>query len=178
MKFAASVWKRMSWNLTKFQLNQTTNRKNRNNNCLNELKFCEVSRNSISNRCWKFQLSILRNKNVLFLKRNYAVFNIKTIKALFVYWPNFQWRFCLKDAIISWDLVNFIINDLTYSAMRNWMVTTTKLDHSWLIYWKGKKLDSITSSEFLFFRIPYLISSITVKTKRLSKKDLYGKINE
>ena len=39
-----------------------------------------------------------------------------------------QWT--LKDAIISWDLVNFIINDLTYSAMRNWMVTTTKLDHS------------------------------------------------
>ena len=43
-----------------------------------------------------------------------------------------QWT--LKDAIISWDLVNFIINDLTYSAMRNWMVTTTKLDHSGLIY--------------------------------------------
>ena len=40
----------------------------------------------------------------------------------------------LKDAIISWDLVNFIINDLTYSAMRNWMVTTTKLDHSGHIY--------------------------------------------
>ena len=43
-----------------------------------------------------------------------------------------QWT--LKDAIISWDLVNFIINDLTYSAMRNWMVTTIKLDHSGHIY--------------------------------------------
>ena len=37
-------------NLTKFQLNQTTNRKNENDNCLNklnELKVCEVSRNTI-----------------------------------------------------------------------------------------------------------------------------------
>ena len=30
---------------------------------------CEVSRNSFSNRCWKFQLSILKNKKVLFLKK-------------------------------------------------------------------------------------------------------------
>ena len=33
------------------------------------LKFCEVSQNSVSNRCWKFQLSILKNKKVLFLKK-------------------------------------------------------------------------------------------------------------
>ena len=72
LKFLASVWKRISWNLTKFQLNQTTDRKNENNNCLNqlnELKFCEVSWNSVSNRCWKFQLSVLKNKKVLFLKK-------------------------------------------------------------------------------------------------------------
>ena len=36
---------------------------------LNELKFCEVSRILISNWTWKFQLSILKNKKVLFLKR-------------------------------------------------------------------------------------------------------------
>ena len=35
LKLLASVWKRISWNLTKFQLNQTTDRKNVNNNCLN-----------------------------------------------------------------------------------------------------------------------------------------------
>ena len=34
---------------------------------MNELKFCEVSQTS--NRCWKFQLSILKNKKVLFLKK-------------------------------------------------------------------------------------------------------------
>ena len=39
--------------------------------CLIELKFCEVSRNSFSNRCWKFQLSILKNKKVLFLKNKF-----------------------------------------------------------------------------------------------------------
>ena len=46
-------------------------RKNENNNCLNELnelKFCEVSRISITNRCWKFQFSILKNKKLCFLK--------------------------------------------------------------------------------------------------------------
>ena len=37
--------------------------------CLIELKFCKVSRNSISNWTWKFQLSILKNKKVLFLKK-------------------------------------------------------------------------------------------------------------
>ena len=48
--------------------------KNKNNNCLNELnelKFCEVSRNSFSKRFWKFQLSILKNKKVLFLKKKF-----------------------------------------------------------------------------------------------------------
>ena len=62
------VWKKKSWNFTKFQLNQTTSIekleiKIGNKNCLNmlnELKFCEVS-----NRCWKFQLSILK-KNPLY----------------------------------------------------------------------------------------------------------------
>ena len=33
------------------------------------MKFCEVSRNLISNWTWKFQLSILKNKKVLFLKK-------------------------------------------------------------------------------------------------------------
>ena len=36
---------------------------------LNELKVCEVSRILISNWTWKFQLSILKNKKVLFLKK-------------------------------------------------------------------------------------------------------------
>ena len=70
---SASVWNWISWNLAKFQLNQTTDKKrDENNNCLNklnELKFCEVSRNSISNWTWKFQRSILKNKKVLFLRK-------------------------------------------------------------------------------------------------------------
>ena len=37
--------------------------------CLIELKICKVSQNSISNWTWKFQLSILKNKKVLFLKK-------------------------------------------------------------------------------------------------------------
>ena len=51
---------------------QSDNWKMKINNCLNklnELKFGEVARNSISNRFWKFQLSILKNKKVLFQKK-------------------------------------------------------------------------------------------------------------
>ena len=64
----------MNFNLTKFQLNQTIDRRNKNKNCLNELnelKFCEVSRNSFSDRYRQFHLSILKNKKVLFLKKYY-----------------------------------------------------------------------------------------------------------
>ena len=63
---------------------------------LNELKFCKVSRTPKSNSCWKFQLSILTNKKVLFLKNICAIsqewtgFKIKTTS--FVYRPNFLIR--------------------------------------------------------------------------------------
>ena len=36
--------------------------------CPNWLKFCEVSRNSYLKKCWKYHLSMLTNKKVLFLK--------------------------------------------------------------------------------------------------------------
>ena len=48
------------------------------NVCLNELKFCKVSRNPKSNSCWKFQLSILTNKKVLFLKK-YEVYHVSWV---------------------------------------------------------------------------------------------------
>ena len=67
--------------------------------CLIELKFCEVSRNSFSNRYWKFQLSILKNKKVLFLKKIwFRPLSISKQKS-FVYWPNFQRRFWLRPAM-------------------------------------------------------------------------------
>ena len=72
LKLSASVWKRILWYLTKFQLIQlieTIFISIFSICCLIELKFCEISRNSFSNRCWKFQLSILKNKKVLFLKK-------------------------------------------------------------------------------------------------------------
>ena len=45
------------WNLTKFQLNQTTYTKYGNENCLkeqNDLKLCEVSQNSFSHKYKKY----------------------------------------------------------------------------------------------------------------------------
>ena len=61
--------------------------------CLIELKFCEVSRNSFSNRFWKFLLSIILEK-VLFLKKTFNLLSISKQKS-FVYRLNFQWRFWL-----------------------------------------------------------------------------------
>ena len=52
LKLSGSVWNWISWNLAKCQLNQTTDKKDENNNYLNklnELKFCEVFRILISN---------------------------------------------------------------------------------------------------------------------------------
>ena len=93
LKLSASLWKRLSWNLTKFK---TIFIFNFSIGCLIELKFCEVSWNSFSNRWWQFHLSILKNRKVLFLEKyelsqEWTGFNIKTTS--FVYWPNFQWRF-------------------------------------------------------------------------------------
>ena len=57
-----------------------------------------------------------------------------------------QWT--LNDAIVSWDLVNFIINDLTYSAMRNWMTLNPSM-HS-------GPFDKFLS--YLFFIFKHLIT--------------------
>ena len=57
------------------------------------MKFCEVSRNSISNRYWKFQLSILKNKKVLFLKKYFLSRTAKIDPKDGVSRPNFQWWF-------------------------------------------------------------------------------------
>ena len=43
------------------------------NICLNELKFCEASQNCKSDSSWKFQLSIVSNKKVLFLNKIWSV---------------------------------------------------------------------------------------------------------
>ena len=51
--------------------------------CLIELKFCKVSWNSISNWIWKFQLSILKNKKVLFLEKKLSRRQYQNKKAFF-----------------------------------------------------------------------------------------------
>ena len=60
--------------LQNFNLIRQPIKKDENNNWLkklNELKFCEVSQNPISNWTWKFQRPILKNKKVLFLKKKF-----------------------------------------------------------------------------------------------------------
>ena len=88
-------------NLTKFQLIQliqTTVMYIFSIGCLIELTFCEVSRNSFSNRFWKFQLSILKNKKVLFQKKIFFK-PLSTLKQKSLdYRPNFQWRLWIMRA--------------------------------------------------------------------------------
>ena len=83
LKISASVW---NWNLFLFFLSVVW-----------------LSLNPFSNRFWKFQLSILKDKKVLFLKKPLSISKQKS----FVYWPNFLWRFWLSWSFFSTDLENW-----------------------------------------------------------------------
>ena len=63
LTLSASVWNRISRNHTKYLIQTII--------ISIELKLCEVSRNSFSNRCWNFHLYSLKNKKVLFLKKTH-----------------------------------------------------------------------------------------------------------
>ena len=102
-------------------LNQTTNRKNGNNNCLNELnefKFCEVSRNSISNSCWKFQFSILKTK-VLFQKENIFLAIVFKYAKREPKVPLFCWFHHFLDSFVKLFLCYFGPNDDTKMTFWN-----------------------------------------------------------
>ena len=92
LQLSASVCNRISWNITKFQLIQLiqTIIFIFSISFLIKFKFCEDSRNPISNRCWKLQLSILKNKKVLFLKKIFLTHcQYQNKKALFtdsIFW--------------------------------------------------------------------------------------------
>ena len=63
LTLSASVWNRISRKHTKYLIQTII--------ISIELKLCEVSRNSFSNRCWNFHLYSLKNKKVLFLKKTH-----------------------------------------------------------------------------------------------------------
>ena len=65
----------------------------------NELKFWEVLRNNKSKRCWKFQISILTNKKVLFLKKIWSV--PCTMDSSFF---SQQMPYCLLTLLVYMDL--------------------------------------------------------------------------
>ena len=75
------------WNLSKFQVIQTI--VIFSIDCLIELKFCEVSQNPKSWKCWKFQLSILTSKKVLFLKKIRVSEGINLKFVLIKFWVGF-----------------------------------------------------------------------------------------
>ena len=86
------------WNLTKFQLIRTTlitHRKMSSEYCLEKLTFCKVSLNPKSNRWWKFQLSILTNKKVLFIKIIWCV-----PCSIYSYFFSQQMPYCLATFLV------------------------------------------------------------------------------
>ena len=91
--------------------------------CLIELKFCEVSRNSFSNRFCKFQLSILKNKKNLFLKKFFfKPLSISKQKS-FVYCLNFPEGFGVSKLIncrlrLSWAELTYSVSN-SKNAQRN-----------------------------------------------------------
>ena len=112
-RFLKNVWK--------FVNGRRTSNSYRNNNCLNkliELKFCEVSRNSFSNRFWKFQFSILKNKK--------NIVNIKTKKLCLL--TQFSVK-VLGQSPIHWEhlmLIGHVTNSLkkrTSFWMRKHLIT-------------------------------------------------------
>ena len=105
--------------------------------CLIELKFCEVSRNSISNRCWKFQLSILKNKKVLFLKKYFLSRTAMIDPKDGVSRPNFQWRFCLfADGIENFRYPWSVDVNSQVDAKQSIL---TAVD--FIIFWQNAKID-------------------------------------
>ena len=88
--------------------------------CLIELKLWEVSWNSFSNWFWKFQLSILRNKKVLFLKNIFfKQFSISKQKRC-VYWHNFPEGFVETETNNSMKMHPIIV-DILWAC--NWSST-------------------------------------------------------
>ena len=66
----------------------------------NELKFCEVSWNRKSMRYWKFQLSILTNKKVLF--KNITMDSSYFSQKMATWRPNFPHPWLWKDKLFTW----------------------------------------------------------------------------
>ena len=140
--------------------------------CLIELKFCKVSWNSISKWTWKFQLPILKNKKVLFLKVCFfGCSQYQNKKALFtdsIFREGFGlvvFTFGLVGSQGQWYYHWFSVQLTNDKRERDWNLSSTFLDclifrnfltlfHFWLNIFVGcfiYVLDSSNSSSFTFW---------------------------
>ena len=132
--------------------------------CLIELKFCEVSRNSFSNRCWKFQLSILKNKKVLILKKYFlGRCQYKKKTALFTH-PIFSEVF-----VIIQSSTTFL---LSFSAQQHWLWMHTNLTiHNQVFQINRIKLDGTTKfvniNSLVNFKMSFWCLQISQKNKQI-----------
>ena len=145
------------------------------------MKFCEVSRNPISNWTWKFQRSILKNKKVLFLKKIFfGRCQYQNKKALFT--DSIFQKVLIATTKITGSIFNPFICQLTKNFQIIWreneaywnataylffivhLKVTLKTWSDYLTYWFGLSspvlvLDNVKcfnthytpSSDFIFF---------------------------
>ena len=95
---------------------------------LNELKFCKVSWNLLSNGCWKVQLSILKNKKVLFLKKIWSV-PCTMDSSLF----SQQMPYCLLTLLVYMAL-DFITLTTQHQILLWKQMFLLRLCHAWYNY--------------------------------------------
>ena len=119
--------------------------KNDNKSCLhelNELKFCKVSRNSFSNRCCKFQLSILKSKKK-FVPKKYIIQALVSIQGV----PT--------DGALLSKLSEKVLNLSTYIFFYSHSPTAFSNSQS--------RIPSFQLSQFMNYVLFMLLSSLVIK---------------
>ena len=93
--------------------------------------FCKVSGNLISNWTWKFELSIFKNKKVLFLKKKLSHYQYQN-KKKFVYWLNFPEGFEKNSRRKSGEIASQTPVEYCVSFFKkNWLIFCKILSY-WL----------------------------------------------
>ena len=97
---------------------------NNSMNKLNELKFCEVSRNSFSNSCWNFQLSILKKKSFIPKKKIFLAVSPRYIQKMALAVSIFQKVLQARWGVCAAQRRHYIH---TFVHMKSTVAYTTKL---------------------------------------------------
>ena len=142
--------------------------------CLIYSKFCEVSWNSFSNRLWKFHLSVLKNRKVLFLKEKFLSHcQYQNKKVLFTdqtFSEGFDWMLVQKaidfvlracgtvhnysllaqsSAQASTAIHEIIVHGVTSPILKIRIINAFRPIHLYLIFEKSRVINQVRWTGFL-----------------------------